>query len=269
MATRCPASSVVTLDIKWGAGSLRWWSAWRPRPFWPRIHDAVCIASVTGTVARLRSYHCSLFMSALMQLDDAPLCRSLDLALAPHEGYVFVDTLACGGQVVTHTISHERRVLPREFHWDIVFGQDGFAALVGRSRLDPSADERIDLVESMLTYSVYQCGHDLFISARGDAKQLVHVSAFAQKFTEAVIDIKLGSTGASHRFDCSIFKRPRQGAKLFLSCKSIYEQLSFTMFSRAPWRWAWVGSKRWVPWLDSLGLCSHFAFSNQAADARI
>lgn len=72
-------------------------------------------------------------MSGLMELDDAPYHRLFDVGLSPHAGLVFLDTTADGNQVVTHVISHERRVLPREFLWDIVFAPDGFAALVGQS----------------------------------------------------------------------------------------------------------------------------------------
>lgn len=236
--------------------------------FWPKfgvrlLASPLLEAASRGPPGRSVAYA----MSALMQLDDAPLDRSLEIALAPHSGNVFVDTLPDGLQVITHTVSQERQPLAREYVWDIVYGDDGFAALVGQNVSDPTAEERIDLVENMLNFSVYQSGQEFYIAAHADSRQLVHLSVFSQKFVGASLDIQCGSTSARHKFDASIFKRPRNGAKLFLSLKSVYEQLSFTIFSRQPWRWAWTGAKRWVPWLEKLGLSGHFAFSNQAADA--
>lgn len=225
--------------------------------------------AATTTVPLVRQDGGGDAAAACVREDDAGGSASsgregVDLFLVPHRGRVFLDTLADDSQVLTHTVSQERIRLPPARVWTMVFDDDGFAALSGLAKSDP-ADETVELVESLLTFVVYDSQDGMYIGSSKDRRHLVQLSVFENKYTESTMTVTFGTTARPHTFDCAIWKRQRNGAKVFISCKSLYEQLGMRVFERQPWRWAWCGSKRWIPWLDRLGLHEHFAFSNQVA----
>lgn len=182
-----------------------------------------------------------------------------ELSPAPHRGDLFLDDMPDGSQVLTHRVTLERVELPAgPVRWSLVFGDDGFAALVTDE--DPP---RVELAEDKLKFHVYtnSAGDLFFVTGACLPSDVVHLRSFKEKWVEVSLTMPWGASGATHTLTAVMFRWHRYGSRVFVSMTSLYNELGLTQFNGQPWRWT-QGCKRWDAWLAGIGLPEQIAYSN-------
>lgn len=178
----------------------------------------------------------------------------VDAELLPHEGWAFCDRDSSGQQVVTHILTGERQNLPPGATW-LLEMTDGFGCcLPGDASMEPLC------VEDLLKQSVYTTpiGEFLVVDSR-QPQEAVNLTAFATKYMEASLVLKVGTAKATQVFDIAQVRWARQpGARIFVSLKSCYERMGLSQFGGQSWRWVFAGTKNWRNRLSQLGLENHF-----------
>jgi hypothetical protein len=194
--------------------------------------------------------------------DAKPLPSKVAAELVPHRGHVFLDATTDGDLQLTHTVTLEKHKLgggrPLELHFD----EDGFACIVDSSA--PDADP--SFVEDILRYGLYQDDEgDYYVKVEHGEKagELTNFTHFGRKYMESTISIEVGPTKAMTEFDLGVFKWPRNGARVFISMKSVYSKLGFSQFGGNSWQWIGAAKARWVKYLTQHGLAQHFEYSAQ------
>lgn len=170
-----------------------------------------------------------------------------------------------GGQIVTHSITLEILKLEETGSaWQLVFGDDGFGALINEAT-DPA---RVELLEDRLKYQLWvdDGGMHYIISGIALAPTIVQLAAFREKWVEVQLSLCWGASRSNHTLTAVFFKWHRFGARLFVSMTSLYAELGLQQFNGRAWRWT-QGCKRWGAWLASIGLPDQIAYSNLVARA--
>lgn len=174
-----------------------------------------------------------------------------DADMVAHDGVLALDELpALGISVITHLVTLEKLSLPG-VGWDLHYDEDGFAVAV------PTAGEAI-VVEDRLQFGLFKAPDgDMLIAgtAPGFEGQVVNLREFGQRWRSARLDLPVGATRASRRFELAIFRWPRApAARVAMSARSLYDQIGLDQFGGQQWRWVDGSWRRWRAIMQQLGL---------------
>ena len=134
--------------------------------------------------------------------------------LLPHEGYVFVDLEPSGIFVASHCVTGERRALPPG-QWCMQL-QDGFGCC---TRTDADADPIC--IEDLLTQTVYVSSEGSLLVVSNAMAGTVDLTAKMQRYSEANLELLVGTAKNQQFFHAAIPKLPRRpNCRLLISLKS-------------------------------------------------
>ena len=128
------------------------------------------------------------------------------------------------------------------------FDDEGFAAALGVSAQEDQEGE-ILLVEELLKLRLYESERGERFTMGSQRAGAIDLSALQDKWVEIVVCIEAGARRCVQEFKAALFRWPRCGGRLFVSCKALCQQLGLEQFFGQQWRWAWAGVRRWGPCL--------------------
>ena len=167
-----------------------------------------------------------------------------EATLLPHLGRVFLDRVCEGQYILTHTGTRERVELPRDRPWALDFDEEGFAFL---SKPDDS-DSDIVFAEDLLHLALYESekGEQVLVWTKGPLQgQRTRLGEFMRKFTESQATFTFAPVKKEAKLRLAILRWHRNGAKVFVGLRSLYETLGFDQFRGDSWRWVWQQKKGW------------------------
>lgn len=204
--------------------------------------------------------------------DSDRATKGAEAALEPHLHIVELDELLDGRFVLTNFVSNEKVLLPEGVRWKLLFDDDGFGVC---EPADESSGAEPKWLEDIFDFEVYRSATVGYV-IRGRSGpmegQLVSLSRFMAKFTEAEATIVLGVSKSKKTFSIVFLRWVRAPAcRLLWSAKSVYEQLGFSMFNQQPWRWAasMASLPRWQKDMTELGYAGHVLRSAGMKVARV
>lgn len=186
-----------------------------------------------------------------------------ELSPLPHAGFVSLDTLPTGKQIVTHTATVEWIDLEcAPVPWSIVFDEDGFGALINDG-YDPP---KVELLEDRFNFQLWadDSGDRYVVSFCSTSPTIVHLAAMREKWVEVRLAFSWGASRSRHELTAVCFKWHRFGSRIFISLTDLYQELGLQQFNGRTWRWT-QGCKKWDSWLQELGLPDQVAYSNLVA----
>lgn len=194
------------------------------------------------------------------------IASTSELAPLPHVGFVALDTLPSGRQVVTHSATIETlEVESAPQPWSIMFDDDGFGALINDG-FDPP---KVDLLEDRFKFQLWAdaAGEHYIVSGSDVAPTIVRLGTFPEKWVEVQLAFAWGASRTRHELTAVLFKWHRYGSRLFISLTDLYQELGLQQFNGRAWRWT-QGCKKWDVWLNGLGLPDQVAYSNLVAPCK-
>lgn len=133
----------------------------------------------------------------------------LDLVLEPHEGVVYLDATPLG-QVITNTLTLERKQCPPEDVWELTF-VEGYGALAA------STSDRVLLLEDWLEFNIYRKGqHLIILSSDRSLATARNLNTWQRSYEEIGVKFTSGATIGEVSLGAYLLQRPRQGSTIYI-----------------------------------------------------
>lgn len=164
------------------------------------------------------------------------IASTSELDPLPHVGFVALDTLPSGRQIVTHSATIETlEVECAPQRWSILFDDDGFGALINDG-FDPP---KVDLLEGRFKFQLWaDAAEEHYIVSGSDvAPTIVRLGTFRETWVEVQLAFAWGASRTRHELTAVLFKWHRYGSRLFISLTDLYQELGLQQFNGRAWRW--------------------------------
>lgn len=187
--------------------------------------------------------------------DDPPASganrASEQVRVEPHEGYIFLDEVEGGGQILTHTLMLRRWRLPDTGPWDLIF-KDRFGMLVSTS-----SDEVLFLEEWLESQVVRSDTGHLMVVHMGvvDGKYAIveQVNLHARMREHEVRNCRVLCGGDELDLEVFTIARPRCSARLLWGLFPVYRMLGLKSYKGQPSKWAYNSFSTWENILQACG----------------
>lgn len=180
--------------------------------------------------------------------------RELNVDLSPHKGQLVLDEVPGQGTIVTHKTTLEQcRLLGHG--WHLEFDEDGFAmALKGCG-----ANQEHVLIEDSLKFELCMDTTTLepVIMMRNKSNCFVRLNFHKTRWQSAAVTVGIPPNMSKQKFDAVVYRWPRQGVRVHISAKSLYENLGLNQFKGEQWRWVSGSWRRWTKHMATFGLAEH------------
>lgn len=185
---------------------------------------------------------------------------SCSASVLPHMGQVNLDFDSFSGRfVLSHLITQERHFFAvppgTEGDVDLIFDDDGFAALVGVSA-EPKLVERI--LEEVCHISP-EGRYIVMRKPRNDEFEggVSCLEALLARYDDMTIRAPCGAAGGTMTLEGALFERRRHGQHLWLNLASVYCEAGFSFNVKYPSIWIHKRLRAWQSELGGLGLVEH------------
>ena len=163
--------------------------------------------------------------------------------LHPHEGFVFLDHLEDGSEVVTHSITLRQQRLPDDKQpWELVWleDNDGLGCVVGYGGY-PASPQTLFL-QKWLDRQLYIGADECLYVLEHQNGQVICKWSLTEKmreFEEQKVHVELPDGNSSYELALSFVRWPRDGFKYFWHLVPIYDKLGFKLCSGEGSKWAY------------------------------
>ena len=182
-----------------------------------------------------------------------------------HQGFTFLDVQA-SASFVAHTLTLEKKPLPTNGDWSIIFDDEGFGALV-----DASDTHDVILLEEYLARRLeVDTSGELWVSEelKNGTRRDWSLSQKRLQFIECTAVLKAGPTLSPHVCSAFLLTWPQQGSRFFWQASCLYKHLQFTAYGNEPSWWFSRSNAAWRLRLSKLGFsqsqCMHSTNSKLA-----